>query len=304
VLLTTPNLAELRTFSEDGTADRLSSGPLARSGPGQLGAVAAAAAELRQRWLARSVCVTLGERGAMLVEGDASPLLVPPVAAHAGDTCGAGDMFAATAAVALAGGDLPSEAVAAAVRAASAFVAAGGAAAIRVDVDPVDPADPQQEAESPTVESLLDAVRRANGVVVATGGCFDLLHPGHVATLEAARRLGDVLVVCLNGDESVRRLKGAGRPLQSATDRARVLAGLTAVDAVVVFDEDTPETVLRRLKPDLWVKGGDYTGMELPEHRVLAEWGAAAVTVPYLVGRSTSALVEAAGGTGAVVGER
>jgi rfaE bifunctional protein nucleotidyltransferase chain/domain len=129
---------------------------------------------------------------------------------------------------------------------------------------------------------------------VATGGCFDLLHAGHVASLRAARRLGDALVVCVNSDESVRRLKGPDRPLIPAVDRCRVLAALEDVDAVVVFDEDTPDAVLRRLRPDIWAKGGDYAGSELPEAAVLEEWDGQAVVLPYLPGRSTSALVQAA----------
>ncbi|HEX8767332.1 MAG TPA: D-glycero-beta-D-manno-heptose 1-phosphate adenylyltransferase, partial [Jatrophihabitans sp.] len=144
------------------------------------------------------------------------------------------------------------------------------------------------------LDRLLDGVRRRRGVVVATGGCFDLLHAGHIATLQAARAVGDCLVVCLNSDASVRRLKGPQRPLQPAADRARVLAALECVDAVVVFEEDTPAAVLRRIRPDIWAKGGDYSGVPLPESAVLAEWGGEAVTVPYLQGRSTSALVELA----------
>jgi rfaE bifunctional protein nucleotidyltransferase chain/domain len=101
-------------------------------------------------------------------------------------------------------------------------------------------------------------------------------------------------VVCLNSDDSVRRLKGPGRPLVPQSDRARVLAALEPVDAVVVFDEDTPSDVLGRLRPDVWVKGGDYTGAELPEASLLHEWGGQSVVVPYLDGRSTTRLVTSA----------
>jgi rfaE bifunctional protein nucleotidyltransferase chain/domain len=131
-------------------------------------------------------------------------------------------------------------------------------------------------------------------VVVATGGCFDLLHAGHVATLRAARELGDRLVVCLNSDASVRRLKGPTRPLVPAEDRARVLEALEYVDEVVVFDEDTPVEVLRRIRPDVWAKGGDYAGTDVPEAAVLGEWGGQAVILPYLDGRSTTRLVATA----------
>jgi D-beta-D-heptose 7-phosphate kinase / D-beta-D-heptose 1-phosphate adenosyltransferase len=142
------------------------------------------------------------------------------------------------------------------------------------------------------VAALLARVRATGGTVVATGGCFDLLHAGHVATLRAARGLGDCLVVCINSDDSVRRLKGPTRPLVTAPDRARVLEALEFVDAVVVFDEDTPAEVLDRLRPDVWAKGGDYAGADLPEAAVLRQWGGQAVVLPYLDGHSTTALVE------------
>jgi D-beta-D-heptose 7-phosphate kinase / D-beta-D-heptose 1-phosphate adenosyltransferase len=142
-------------------------------------------------------------------------------------------------------------------------------------------------------------VRAAGGTVVATGGCFDLLHAGHVALLDAARRLGDCLVVCLNSDDSVRRLKGPDRPVVGQRDRARVLQALSSVDATVVFDEDDPGAALGRIRPHLWVKGGDYAGIALPEEDVLAGWGGRAVLLPYLADHSSTDLIEQcrAGGT-------
>jgi D-beta-D-heptose 7-phosphate kinase / D-beta-D-heptose 1-phosphate adenosyltransferase len=137
-------------------------------------------------------------------------------------------------------------------------------------------------------------VRARGGTVVATGGCSDLLHAGHVRMLAAARALGDCLVVCLNSDDSVRRLKGPGRPLVPAVDRAAVLTGLSSVDAVVVFSEDTPEAVLGQLRPDIWAKGGDYAVDDLPEARLLESWGGHAVILPYLDGRSTTRLLQEA----------
>ncbi len=140
----------------------------------------------------------------------------------------------------------------------------------------------------------MDAVRGAGGTVVATGGCFDLVHAGHVAMLDDARRLGDCLVVLLNSDDSVRRLKGPGRPLQSQDDRAAVLRSLGSVDDVIVFEEDTPVAALEALRPDVFVKGGDYTVADLPEAAALRRWGGNAVVVPYLPGRSTTRLVKGA----------
>ncbi len=290
-VLVTPNLAELSGFVpvEAGAS---------------LAAIRRGAQELGRQWQARSVGVTLGSRGAMFCLADNAPHLVAPPQVASGDTCGAGDCFAAAAAAGLADGVLPSEAVALGVVAAARFVAAGGAAGYRLG-EPVPGTDPSRTTVAPegphqsgpdavALDELLGRVRSRNGVVVATGGCFDLLHAGHIATLQAARAVGDCLVVCLNSDDSVRRLKGPQRPLQSAADRVRVLSALACVDAVVVFDEDTPATVLRRIRPEVWAKGGDYSGVPLPESQVLAEWGGEAVTVPYLRGRSTTALVELA----------
>lgn len=258
----------------------------AGAGPG-LAALADRLRTLREDWRAHAVVVTLGESGALLGQGDSPPAVVPAPAVHATDPCGAGDCFAATAALALLGGALTSEAVQEAVAGAATYVAAGGAATWR----PSAPSAPPTDASA---EDLVARVRAAGGTVVATGGCFDLLHAGHVATLRAARSLGDCLVVCLNSDSSVRGLKGPSRPLQGQDDRATVLTALADVDAVVVFDEATPEEALRRLRPDVWVKGGDYAGVDLPEAPLLAEWGGQAVVVPYLQGRSTTGLVAAA----------
>jgi rfaE bifunctional protein nucleotidyltransferase chain/domain len=134
--------------------------------------------------------------------------------------------------------------------------------------------------------------RAAGGRVVATGGCFDILHAGHVSLLRRARELGDALVVCLNSDDSVRRLKGSGRPYTSAKDRAAILEALACVDAVAVFEEDTPAELLGRIRPDVWVKGGDYDPRSLPEAPLVEGWGGRVEIVPYVAGRSTTRIVE------------
>jgi D-beta-D-heptose 7-phosphate kinase / D-beta-D-heptose 1-phosphate adenosyltransferase len=254
-----------------------------------LAAVGARAETLIRQWGVGAVVVTLGARGALLSYGEGAPMVVPAVPVTGGDPCGAGDSFAAAATVLLAEGAVTGEAVAGAVAAASAFVGRGGASAW--ETLGAGAAEPNVVAE-PGVDGVLARVRAAGGTVVATGGCFDLLHPGHVATLRAARGLGDCLVVCINSDDSVRRLKGPSRPLVTAADRARVLEALEFVDAVVVFEEDTPAEVLDRIRPDVWAKGGDYAGADLPEAAVLRRWGGQAVVLPYLDGHSTTALVE------------
>ncbi|HSP38481.1 MAG TPA: D-glycero-beta-D-manno-heptose 1-phosphate adenylyltransferase [Frankiaceae bacterium] len=274
------------------------SGEAAHFAPGtgagsSLSTVTRRARELAQRWSAGAVAVTLGSRGALLAEGaDTPPLVAPAPPAPLSDPCGAGDRFASTAAGLLADGLLPSEAMTGAVAAASRFVAAGGAAAIRVDAEPAHAdADAQTFA---TASDVIARTRAVGGTVVATGGCFDLLHAGHVRVLQQARALGECLIVLLNSDDSVRRLKGPERPLVPAPDRAAVLLALGCVDAVVVFDEDTPIDVLGELQPDVWAKGGDYAVADLPEAPVVESWGGQAVVLPYLTGRSTTRLIQEA----------
>ena len=130
--------------------------------------------------------------------------------------------------------------------------------------------------------------------LVFTNGCFDLLHRGHVELLIAARDYGDRLLVGLNSDDSVRRLKGPGRPLAPAADRAVCLAALEAVDAVVVFDEDTPAALIDALQPDVVVKGGDYTPDQVVGRDTVEARGGRVVIVPLLAGRSTTDLLDRA----------
>jgi rfaE bifunctional protein nucleotidyltransferase chain/domain len=133
--------------------------------------------------------------------------------------------------------------------------------------------------------------RPRKGRLVFTNGCFDLLHRGHVEYLYAARELGDALVVALNTDDSVRRLKGHGRPINSEFDRAVVVAGLACVDAVTFFAEDTPRELIAALLPDILVKGGDYQPAEIVGAAEVEAAGGRVVVVPFLPGRSTTDLL-------------
>ena len=276
--LATPNMGEAIRFTAEIQGD-------------DLPAIAERGRVLARRWSAASVAVTLGKKGAVLVTGDGPPMVVPAPAARTTDPCGAGDRFASVAAGMLADGALVPQAVSAAVTAASTFVAEGGAAEFTLGRRL---ATLVPESKTSQAQAIIARTRARGGTVVATGGCFDLLHAGHVRFLEQARALGDCLIVCLNADESVRRLKGPGRPLVPEEDRAAVLSALHFVDAVVTFDEDTPEAVLSRLRPDIFAKGGDYAVADLPEAELVKSWGGQAVLLPYLEGRSTSHLVHEA----------
>ncbi|SFN28032.1 rfaE bifunctional protein, domain II [Pseudonocardia ammonioxydans] len=305
--LVTPNSAEVREATAHGLPDAAAvpdpavpdpavPDPAvpdpAVSDPAVSDPAAARAAELlRCRWDVHAVAVTRGSRGALLHTGRTSTLHPPPAVGTGGrpDTCGAGDMFAAAATVAVAdGADLPG-AVGAAVDTATRYIASGtrsrGAA----------PATGRDDPGKDDGFALADRVRRAGGRVVATGGCFDLLHPGHLALLRTARARGDVLVVCLNSDRSVTRLKGPTRPLTTATDRAALLDALSCVDAVVEFDEPDPCAVLDRLRPHVWVKGGDHDPDHMPETTVVRAYGGTVETVPRIPGHSTSRLAHGIG---------
>jgi D-beta-D-heptose 7-phosphate kinase/D-beta-D-heptose 1-phosphate adenosyltransferase len=132
----------------------------------------------------------------------------------------------------------------------------------------------------------------ARGRVVFTNGVFDLLHPGHVDILVAARSLGDALIVGINSDDSVKRLKGPERPIRSEADRAFVLAALEAVDCVCVFDQDTPLELVRAVHPDVIVKGGDYTPESVVGAAEVRSWGGQCVIVPLTPGHSTTSIIE------------
>ncbi|MEJ3744757.1 PfkB family carbohydrate kinase [Actinomycetes bacterium KLBMP 9797] len=274
VRLATPNEAEVRRLT-------------GVDGDSRIAAATQGARELRRRWRVGAVAVTLGADGVLLCHNGTTPLVIPPPVSADGDPCGAGDCFAAAATAALAQGALLSEAVERAVGEAAAYVAGA---------TPAGSSGTPGRIGRDAAADVVSRVRADGGRVVATGGCFDLLHAGHVATLQAARRLGDCLVVCLNSDTSVRGIKGPDRPLVNQADRSRVLAALGCVDAVVIFDEPTPAAVLSWLRPDVWVKGGDYASAaaELPEADLVSRWGGQTVLVPYLDGRSTTSMIATA----------
>ncbi|MCQ1986174.1 PfkB family carbohydrate kinase [Arthrobacter sp. zg-Y844] len=272
VAAVTPNLAE--ALSAAGEA------------PGGVPAALRAAEKLLTRWQSQSVVLTLGAQGALALPAAGLAQILPAPKVSAEDACGAGDRFAASIAVRLLDGDGLETAAEGAVQAAASFLAAGGVAGL-------DAEDPIFGTEPPDAMATAAQVRARGGTVVATGGCFDLLHAGHARTLLAARGLGDCLIVCLNSDDSVRRLKGEQRPIIGAGDRAELLQSLECVDGVLVFEEDTPAAVLERLRPDIWVKGGDYREDQLPEAALIRSWGGETVTVPFHPARSTTALASA-----------
>ncbi len=141
-------------------------------------------------------------------------------------------------------------------------------------------------------ERFCDELRRQVKKIVFTNGCFDIIHAGHVRYLTAAKNFGDVLIIGLNTDESVRRLKGASRPINTQADRAEVLLGLKAVDHVIYFGEQTAENLIGEVKPAVYVKGGDYTLETLPEAKIVQSYGGRVELVNLVAGKSTTNVIE------------
>jgi len=241
-----------------------------------------------------ALVVTLGERGLAICSRDSLPELIPTSARDVYDVSGAGDAVITVLGLGLA---LDVD-----IRTAARL--ANEAAGIAVGKSGVAVVEPEELAARfihSTRDKLVSRVELGSRVawwrvqkqkVVFTNGCFDLLHVGHLHVLRQAAALGDVLLVAVNSDESVRRLKGETRPLIDQHDRTALLAALDCVDAVVVFDEDTPLELIQEVRPDVLVKGGDYERDQVVGHDVIQEWGGTVELVPLLPGHSTTNLVD------------
>lgn len=248
-----------------------------------------------------AVVLTLDRHGALLLERDAEPVAVPTIARTVYDVTGAGDMFLAGLAAARANGCSWEDAVR----------LANAAAGLEVEIFGVEPiplervhhavleqtARTRGKLRTPEQAEIEIRARRASGQkIVFTNGCFDLLHAGHVDLLDKAAASGDFLIVGLNSDASVRRLKGPTRPVNTEDDRARVLGGLGSIGAVVVFDQDTPIDLIRRLKPDILVKGADYTKDKVVGASDVESWGGKVVLIDLVEGKSTTGMIRKMGG--------
>lgn len=243
-----------------------------------------------------ALLVTRGEHGMTLIRPDSPELHLPARAQEVFDVTGAGDTVISVLAAAMAAGDSMADATALANLAAGLVVGKLGTAAISgPELRRAVLAEQNSGRGVMTAEQLLIAVQDAKDhgeTIVFTNGCFDVIHAGHVGYLAEARKLGDRLIVAINDDDSVRRLKGSGRPINPVERRMAVLAGLEAVDWVVSFSEDTPEQLLRALKPEILVKGGDYTLEQVVGGEFVQSYGGQVKALDYLDNCSTSAIVE------------
>jgi len=243
-----------------------------------------------------SLLVTRGEHGMTLIRPDHPELHLPARAREVFDVTGAGDTVISVLAASLAAGEPLPEAVALSNIAASIVVAKLGTATVSApELRRAIQQDQGSERGVVTPEQLaidLEDARAHGEKIVFTNGCFDILHAGHVGYLEQAKKLGDRLIVAVNGDDSVKRLKGEGRPINPVERRMAVLAGLEAVDWVTFFDEDTPRDLLRLLRPDILVKGGDYDKKSVVGWEIVESYGGEVRPLDFLDNHSTTAIVE------------
>jgi len=263
------------------------------TGPDRVAAVVAAREAVLRLTGAGAAVVTLDRDGTVLLEAGADEgFRTRAVPASEQQASGAGDTFCAAATVALAVRAPLRDAVAVAQAAADVVVREAGtsvctAAALLDSVT----APAATVVDHDELAAAVDRARADGRRVVFTNGCFDVVHRGHTTYLRQARDLGDLLVVALNDDDSVRRLKGPERPINPAEDRAGVLAALACVDLVTVFATDTPIPLIERLRPEVYVKGGDYSPEMLRETEVVRAYGGEVVMVDYVPEHSTTAVV-------------
>lgn len=278
--------------------------------------IADASRQLMQRAGCTYVLTTCGARGMVLV-GEDLRYSVNPARQEVYDVTGAGDTVIAYLAACLANGFGIQDAVLIANHAAGIQVAKAGTASVSLKevIAAMGPGYPNADAaisrkagrascpKKLKLLSKMEAVglrqQYADKKIVFTNGCFDILHAGHIRCLQEAAKLGDILVVGLNADASVTRLKGNGRPVNSQADRAEILCALECVDYVAVFAEDTPEELIKGIQPDVLVKGGDYTPQEVVGAEIVRARGGMVRILPFTEGRSTTGMIEKMTGAGA-----
>jgi D-beta-D-heptose 7-phosphate kinase / D-beta-D-heptose 1-phosphate adenosyltransferase len=251
---------------------------------------------LLDRTGAQGLVLTCGKDGMVLYEANGNTLTVAAEAREVFDVTGAGDTVIATLAMAHVGGGSLEEATRLANTAAGIVVGKLGTATVsraelRRACDPACGSGEGKLMARNEARIALQAARAQGKRVVLTNGCFDLLHAGHVQYLQSARAMGELLVIGLNSDASVRDLKGPSRPLVPERERALVLAALACVDAIVLFDEPTPAALVAALEPDILVKGADYEGKEVVGRDTVERGGGRVELLPLYEGQSTTGLV-------------
>jgi D-beta-D-heptose 7-phosphate kinase/D-beta-D-heptose 1-phosphate adenosyltransferase len=238
------------------------------------------------------LCITRGAKGVLALEGRSEHRFFPAQAREVFDVTGAGDTFIGAFAGLLIAGTPFFEAVEIANVASGIAVGKLGTATVSPFELLAFAGGPRKLVAPAEAARVAESLRAAGKRVVFTNGCFDLLHAGHIQYLQDSRAQGDALIVALNSDDSVRRLKGPARPVIGEEDRAHLLAALACVDYVVIFPEDTPLELIRAIKPQVLTKGADYTVDTVVGHEEVRQWGGQVRLIPLKENRSTSAMIE------------
>ncbi len=252
---------------------------------------------LLQELQLETLVVTRSEEGISIFFEDGQEVHLPTEAREVYDVTGAGDTVLSLIGVGLACGLTIADAARMANLAAGIAVSKVGTSTVNIDEIRDSFAQQYLEGDAKIKErnrlrQILDSERQRGKTIVFTNGCFDLLHVGHVKYLQQARRQGDLLILGLNSDASIRRLKGSNRPLISEQERAHILAALTCIDYLVVFDEDTPLALIDLLRPDILVKGGDYTPETVVGRELVESYGGRVALIDLVDGRSTTNIIE------------
>lgn len=265
--------------------------------PGTAQGLARAGRALLEDYTLAFGCITRSEEGISLFFRDGRMETVPTIGRDVFDVTGAGDTVISVLATAYACGLDPVDCARLANAAAGVVVAKVGTSIatpeeIMQNLNWERRAATRKIREPQALAQVLEARRAAGERIAFTNGCFDLLHVGHISYLQQARQQGDTLVLGLNSDDSIRRLKGPNRPIIGQEERAHVLAALECIDYVVIFDEDTPEQLIGQLRPDLLIKGGDYRPEQVVGRELVESWNGSVVILPFLEGNSTSGIIE------------
>jgi D-beta-D-heptose 7-phosphate kinase/D-beta-D-heptose 1-phosphate adenosyltransferase len=246
-----------------------------------------------ERTGARMAAITLDTDGAVVLERDRPAYRTYATPRPHSRAAGAGDTFLAGFAMALAAGaDTPAAADLASAACAVVVAHEGTTACSAAELRDALATDDKPATDPAGLARRLSRHRREGRRIVFTNGCFDILHRGHITYLSQAKALGDILVVGLNSDEGIRRLKGPTRPINALEDRVELLAALSCVDHIIPFGEDTPCELVRTLRPDVFVKGGDYTRERLPEAEIVESYGGEVRILPFVDDRSTTNIIE------------
>lgn len=275
--LVKPNRRELENFAGEGLiADEL---------------ITEKALGIKQKLNCKYLLLTLGSKGMIFIDDQCEVFRISSEAQEIYDVTGAGDTVLAYLAMGFQGNTIDFEAVKLANSAAGIKVGKFGTAVVKREEIQTQEHDNRKAVGECGIDPLVRKLRGENKKIVFTNGCFDILHSGHIRYLQEAKKLGDVLILGLNSDSSIRRLKGEQRPILSQDERITLIGALQFVDYVILFDEDTPLKLLEKVRPDILVKGGDYVKENIVGYELLTSYGGQVITLPFIEGKSTTNII-------------